>query len=80
MKIVIEMYDDTGNYIIGKALETACKSLIVNDTCVIQHGQIHTNIAGLTSNDVETSRIEHLIEHDALDDETPITADEYTMQ
>lgn len=80
MKIVIEMYDDTGNYIIGKALETACNSLIVNNTCVIQHGQIHTNIAGLTSNDVETSRIEHLIEHDALDDETPITADEYTMQ
>ena len=41
MKIVIEMYDDTGNYIIGKALETACKILIVNDTCVIHLCQLH---------------------------------------
>ena len=80
MKIVIEMYDDTGNILIGKALETACKSLIVNGICVIQHGSIHTNLSGLTNADVETSRVEHMLEHDALNDETPITADEYTMQ
>ena len=50
MKIVIEMYDDTGNILIGKALETACKSLIVNGICVIQHGGVGAEMRELIGN------------------------------
>mgnify|MGYP003645039627 CR=1 FL=1 len=61
MKIEINMYDETGEIIIGKAIETDCKSLIINGVHVISDGGVQAEMRRLA-------------------DETPITADEYTMQ
>ena len=40
MKIEINMYDETGENIIAKAMETDCKSLVVNGVHVISDGGV----------------------------------------
>ena len=40
MKIEINLYDETGRVIVGKAIETDCQSLIVNGVHVIQSGDV----------------------------------------
>ena len=51
MKIEINLYDETGTVIIGKAIETDCQSLIVNGVHVIQGGGVHAEMRQLTPAD-----------------------------
>ena len=47
MKIEINMYDETGENIIGKAIETDCQSLIINGMHIIQAGGVHAEMREL---------------------------------
>ena len=47
MKIEINMYDETGEIIIGKAIETDCKSLIINGVHVISDGGVQAEMRRL---------------------------------
>jgi len=47
MKIEINLYDDTGERVVGKAIETDCRSLIVNGVRVVQDGEIDAELRQL---------------------------------
>ena len=47
MKIEINLYDETGEMIVGKAIETDCHSLIVNGIHIIQGGGVHSELRQL---------------------------------
>ena len=47
MKIEINLYDDTGERIVGKAIETDCRSLIINGMHIIQDGGVHAELRQL---------------------------------
>ena len=47
MKIEINLYDETGTQVVGKAIETDCQSLIVNGVHVIQGGGVHAELRQL---------------------------------
>ncbi len=51
MKIEINLYDDTGERVVGKAIETDCQSLIINGVHVIQGGGVHAEMRQLTPAD-----------------------------
>ena len=77
------MYDETGDIIIGKAIETDCKSLIINGVHVISDGGVQAEMRQLIGNSgvADGGTIQgYLGNIEPIDDETPITADEYTMQ
>ena len=41
MKIEINLYDDTGERVVGKAIETDCQSLIINGIHIPNLSLIH---------------------------------------
>ena len=47
MKIEINLYDDTGERVVGKAIETDCQSLIINGMHIIQAGGVHAEMREL---------------------------------
>tara|TARA_R110002153_G_scaffold26734_1_gene83443 strand:+ start:586 stop:774 length:189 start_codon:yes stop_codon:yes gene_type:complete len=47
MKIEINLYDETGERIVGKAIETDCQSLIINGMHIIQAGGVHAEMREL---------------------------------
>ena len=47
MKIEINLYDDTGERSVGKAIETDCQSLIINGMHIIQDGGVHAEMREL---------------------------------
>ena len=48
MKIEINLYDETGRVIVGKAMETDCQSLVINGVHVIQGGGVHAEMRQLS--------------------------------
>tara|TARA_R100000781_G_scaffold33754_1_gene24484 strand:- start:724 stop:912 length:189 start_codon:yes stop_codon:yes gene_type:complete len=56
MKIEINLYDETGEMIVGKAIETDCHSLIVNGVHVIQSGGVHAEMRQLQETYVDDMR------------------------
>ena len=52
MKIEINLYDETGTQVVGKAIETDCQSLIINGVHVIQAGGVHSELRQLTPADM----------------------------
>ena len=48
MKIEINLYDETGTQVVGKAIETDCQSLIINGVHVIQGGGVHAEMRQLS--------------------------------
>ena len=48
MKIEINLYDETGTQVVGKAIETDCQSLIINGIHVIQGGGVHAEMRQLS--------------------------------
>jgi|TARA_A100001515_G_scaffold133810_1_gene123338 hypothetical protein len=47
MKIEINLYDETGTQVVGKAIETDCQSLIINGMHIIQAGGVHSELRQL---------------------------------
>ena len=47
MKIEINLYDETGERVVGKAIETDCQSLIINGIAIIQAGGVHAEMREL---------------------------------
>jgi len=56
MKIEINLYDETGTRIVGKAIETDCQSLIVNGVHVIRDGGVHAEMRQLQETYVDDMR------------------------
>jgi|TARA_R100001443_G_scaffold73971_1_gene81824 hypothetical protein len=56
MKIEINLYDETGTQVVGKAIETDCQSLIVNGVHVIQAGGVHAEMRQLQETYVDDMR------------------------
>lgn len=52
MKIEINLYDETGTQVVGKAIETDCQSLIINGMHIIQAGGVHAEMRQLTPADM----------------------------
>jgi len=52
MKIEINLYDETGERVVGKAIETDCQSLIINGMHIIQAGGVHAEMQQLTPADM----------------------------
>jgi len=52
MKIEINLYDETGTQVVGKAIETDCQSLIINGMHIIQAGGVHAEMQQLTPADM----------------------------
>ena len=48
MKIEINLYDETGTQVVGKAIETDCQSLIINGMHIIQGGGVHAEMRQLS--------------------------------
>jgi|DEB0MinimDraft_10_1074344.scaffolds.fasta_scaffold00246_15 hypothetical protein len=48
MKIEINLYDETGTQVVGKAIETNCDSLIINGMHIIQAGGVHAEMRHLS--------------------------------
>tara|TARA_E500000318_G_C3502873_1_gene189071 strand:- start:350 stop:601 length:252 start_codon:yes stop_codon:yes gene_type:complete len=48
MKIEINLYDETGERVVGKAIETDCQSLIINGMHIIQGGGVHAEMRQLS--------------------------------
>ena len=47
MKIEVRIFDETGENVIAKALETDCQELIINGMRVIQGGGVHAELRQL---------------------------------
>jgi hypothetical protein len=47
MKIEINLYDETGERVVGKAIETDCQSLIINGMHIIQACGVHAEMRQL---------------------------------
>ena len=47
MKIEINLYDENGERVVGKAIETDCQSLIINGMHIIQAGGVHAEMRQL---------------------------------
>tara|TARA_R100000995_G_scaffold70433_1_gene39006 strand:- start:661 stop:864 length:204 start_codon:yes stop_codon:yes gene_type:complete len=47
MVIEIKLYDETGQQVVGSAIETDCKSLIINGRHVISNGGINSEMRQL---------------------------------
>ena len=47
MKIEVRIFDETGEYVVAKALEPNCQELIVNGMRVIQGGGVHAEMRQL---------------------------------
>ena len=47
MKIEINLYDETGERVVGKAIESDCQSLIINGMHIIQAGGVHAEMREL---------------------------------
>ena len=56
MKIEINLYDETGERVVGKAIETDCQSLIINGVHVIQGGGVHAEMRQLQETYVDDMR------------------------
>lgn len=56
MKIEINLYDETGERVVGKAIETDCQSLIINGVHVIQAGGVHAEMRQLQETYVDDMR------------------------
>ena len=56
MKIEINLYDETGTQVVGKAIETDCQSLIINGVHVIQGGGVHSEMRQLQETYVDDMR------------------------
>ena len=56
MKIEINLYDETGERVVGKAIETDCQSLIINGVHVIQGGGVHAEMRQLQVTYVDDMR------------------------
>ncbi len=56
MKIEINLYDETGTQVVGKAIESDCQSLIVNGVHVIQAGGVHAEMRQLQETYVDDMR------------------------
>ena len=59
MKIEINLYDETGERVVGKAIETDCQSLIINGFHVIQGGGVHAEMRQLQQ-EIETDNLVQL--------------------
>mgnify|MGYP000465329275 FL=1 len=47
MKIEVKIFNETGEYVVAKALEPNCQELIVNGMRVIQGGNVKTELRQL---------------------------------
>ena len=47
MKIEVRIFDESGEYVVAKALEPNCQELIVNGMRVIQGGGVHAEMRQL---------------------------------
>ena len=56
MKIEINLYDETGTQVVGKAIESDCQRLIVNGVHVIQAGGVHAEMRQLQETYVDDMR------------------------
>jgi len=56
MKIEINLYDETGERVVGKAIETDCQSLIINGMHIIQAGGVHAEMRQLQETYVDDMR------------------------
>jgi hypothetical protein len=52
MKIEINLYDETGERVVGKAIETDCQSLIINGMHIIQAGGVHAELRQLEADEI----------------------------
>ena len=68
MKIEINLYDDTGERIVGKAIETDCRSLIVNGMHIIQDGGVHAEMRQLQ----QEQQSDNLVQMFCPDAEVPV--------
>jgi hypothetical protein len=56
MKIEVRIFDETGENVIAKALETDCQELIINGMRVIQGGGVHAELRQLQETYVDDMR------------------------
>ena len=56
MKIEVRIFDETGENVIAKALETDCQELIINGMRVIQGGGVHAEMRKLQETYVDDMR------------------------
>ena len=55
MKIEINLYDENGENIVGKAIETNCDSLIINGMHIIQAGGVNAEMRQLEADEIPVS-------------------------
>ena len=72
MKIEINLYDETGTVVVGKAIETDCQSLVINGVHVIQGGGVHAEMRQLSEAVVNIQHGEGVFIGESLTDEREI--------
>ena len=62
MKIEINLYDETGERVVGKAIETDCQSLIINGIAIIQAGGVHAEMRQLEADEIPVSAEQYTLQ------------------
>jgi hypothetical protein len=62
MKIEINLYDETGERVVGKAIETNCDSLIINGMHIIQGGGVNAEIRQLEADEIPVSAEQYTLQ------------------
>ena len=57
MKIEVKIFNETGEYVVAKALEPNCQELIVNGMRVIQGGNVKTELRQLADIEAQNHQI-----------------------
>ena len=62
MKIEINLYDENGENIVGKAIETNCDSLIINGMHIIQAGGVNAELRRLEADEIPVSAEQYTLQ------------------
>ena len=60
MKIVVNIFNEEGDVVIGQAIESYCRTLIINGIPVIQEGGVHAEMRPMLNDNVQADNVVEL--------------------
>tara|TARA_R100000234_G_C4992965_1_gene176436 strand:- start:505 stop:708 length:204 start_codon:yes stop_codon:yes gene_type:complete len=60
MKIIVNIFNEEGDVVIGQAIEQDCRTLIINGIPVIQEGGVHAEMRPMLDDNVQADNVVQL--------------------
>tara|TARA_Y100001972_G_scaffold72502_1_gene88037 strand:+ start:232 stop:441 length:210 start_codon:yes stop_codon:yes gene_type:complete len=57
MKIVVNIFNEEGDVVIGQAIESDCRTLVINGIPVIQEGGVHAEMRPLLNDNAQADNV-----------------------